>query len=304
MKNNYIKSPLNYTGGKYKLLPQIIPLFPKNIDTFIDLFCGGFNVGININANRIIGNDIETNLIKLLNVFKDIESEVIINNIENIIKEYGLSDTSTNGYEFYNTNSSDGVAKYNKEKYLKLRNDFNKNQNDVFLFFTVIIFAFNNQIRFNSKGEFNMAVNKRDFNSNIKKNIINFGNTIKNKDIIFTNKNFEELKIDKLNFNDFVYLDPPYLLGCANYNERDGWNELKEYSLLNLCDKLNKNGINFALSNVLEHKGMKNEILLNWSKKYNINYLNYNYNNCHYHNTDNKKNKTIEVLITNYEINN
>ena len=39
--SEYIKSPLNYTGGKYKLLPQILPLFPNEIDTFIDLFGGG-----------------------------------------------------------------------------------------------------------------------------------------------------------------------------------------------------------------------------------------------------------------------
>ena len=38
-----IQSPLNYTGGKYKLLPQILPLFPKDIDVFVDLFCGGCN---------------------------------------------------------------------------------------------------------------------------------------------------------------------------------------------------------------------------------------------------------------------
>lgn len=40
MKNIYIKSPLNYTGGKYKLLPQIIPMLPSNINTFVDLFGG------------------------------------------------------------------------------------------------------------------------------------------------------------------------------------------------------------------------------------------------------------------------
>ena len=33
----YIKSPLNYTGGKYKLLSQILPLFPTNINKFVDL---------------------------------------------------------------------------------------------------------------------------------------------------------------------------------------------------------------------------------------------------------------------------
>ena len=32
-----VKSPLNYTGGKYKLLNQIIPIFPKNLDLFVDL---------------------------------------------------------------------------------------------------------------------------------------------------------------------------------------------------------------------------------------------------------------------------
>ena len=37
---SYIKSPLNYVGGKYKLLPQIVPLFPEKIHTFIDLFGG------------------------------------------------------------------------------------------------------------------------------------------------------------------------------------------------------------------------------------------------------------------------
>lgn len=38
--NTYIKSPINYTGGKYRLLNKIIPLFPENINTFVDLFGG------------------------------------------------------------------------------------------------------------------------------------------------------------------------------------------------------------------------------------------------------------------------
>ena len=35
-----IASPLNYTGGKFRLLPQLLPLFPGDTDTFVDLFCG------------------------------------------------------------------------------------------------------------------------------------------------------------------------------------------------------------------------------------------------------------------------
>ena len=46
MRNKMIKSPLNYTGRKYKLLPQILPYFPSNINTFVDMFCGGIDTGI------------------------------------------------------------------------------------------------------------------------------------------------------------------------------------------------------------------------------------------------------------------
>ena len=38
--NKNICSPMNYIGGKYKLLPQILPLFPEFTGTFVDLFCG------------------------------------------------------------------------------------------------------------------------------------------------------------------------------------------------------------------------------------------------------------------------
>ena len=67
-----ISSPLNYTGGKIKLLPQILPLFPNNVSTFVDLFCGGCNVAINTKANTYICNDIKTDLTGLISFMKKI----------------------------------------------------------------------------------------------------------------------------------------------------------------------------------------------------------------------------------------
>ena len=64
-----IQSPLNYTGGKFKLLPQILPLFPENIDIFVDLFCGGANVGVNIKSQRI--NVIEQTSLKKIRINYD-----------------------------------------------------------------------------------------------------------------------------------------------------------------------------------------------------------------------------------------
>ena len=95
-----IQSPLNYTGGKFKLLPQILPLFPKNINTFVDLFCGGCNVGINVDSNRVIYNDLNENLLCLYNTFKNLDKEIILDWIYEIIEKYGLSLVSKNGYKY------------------------------------------------------------------------------------------------------------------------------------------------------------------------------------------------------------
>ena len=298
-KEELVKSPLNYTGGKFKLLPQLLPLFPNKIDTFIDLFGGGFNVGINVKANQIIYNDIEKHIVELLNYFKNNEGNVIIKQIDSLIDKYGLTRTDKYGYEYYGCNSSEGVSRINKKPYLKLREDYNKNKTPL-LFFTTIIFAFSNQIRFNSKGEFNVSVNKRDFNNNIKNNLIRFLNKMKEIEVFFYNEDFTKLKINTLSQNDFVYCDPPYLITCANYNENGGWDENKEIELLNLLNSLNYKGVKFALSNVLENKGKTNNILKDWAKDYNIHYLNNSYGNCNYHTKDKSNNSTIEVLITNY----
>ena len=86
-----IKSPMNYVGGKYKLLNQILPLFPNDIDTFVDLFGGGLDVSINIKANKIITNDIITPLVELYKYWQVTPTDEVISNIENTIFKYSLS---------------------------------------------------------------------------------------------------------------------------------------------------------------------------------------------------------------------
>jgi len=167
------------------------------------------------------------------------------------------------------------------------------------LLYTLIIFAFNHQIRFNSKNEFNIPVGKRDFNKSIRNNLVNFIKRLETIDIEFVCTDFLNYDYSKLDKDDFLYADPPYLITCATYNEQNSWTETDEINLLNLLDSLNSKGIRFALSNVLENKGKSNDILKKWSKKYNVHYLNYNYNNSNYQIKD-KTNKSVEVLITNY----
>ena len=297
----YIKSCLNYTGGKYRLLNQILPLFPKNIDTFVDLLCGGANVALNVDSNKTICNDINKPLINLFNFIKSNNLDFIFNSIFSIIDEYELSKTEEYGYEYYNCNSSQGLGKYNKRGYLKLREDFNFSDSLEFdrclYFYTLIVFGFNNQIRFNKKNEFNNPVGKRDFNNRTQLNLRNFHEVINSKNILFSNKDFNDFDTSNFSSKDFFYIDPPYLITTASYNEQNAWSINDEKNLLKFLDNLDENNMNFALSNVLESKGKENKILKQWANDYNINYLNFDYNNSNY---QTKKGKSVEVLICNY----
>lgn len=297
-----IQSPLNYTGGKFKLLPQILPHFPEKIDTFVDLFCGGCNVGVNVNAGQVILNDSSPILLYLYNTFNNLGVDVMFEMIDGIIKDYALSDSTANGYAFYGCDSSAGLGNFNRAPYLRLREAFNKKNEDYYYYamlFVLIVYAFNNQIRFNSKGEFNLPIGKRDFNNKMKEKLRSFIGRLQSGNYNFFCKDFRELDTSMLTENSFVYCDPPYLITCATYNEQGRWGEQDEKDLLSLLDALNGRRIRFALSNVLSSKGKQNKILAEWAKRYRVIHLDHNYANSNYQTKDKTK-SADEVLIINY----
>lgn len=284
----YVKSPLNYTGGKYKLLPQLLEIFPKEIDTFVDLFAGGGNVAVNVAAKHIIYNDIMWQVPEMLQEFKSVGVDECLQRIDYFIADYELS-------------------KDNREGYLKLRERYNDSFDlefsimDPLMLYTLICYSFNNQLRFNKKQEYNMPFgkNRSSFNPALREKFVAFVNRLQEIDIQFFSKDFRKLKTDGLKRGDFVYCDPPYLITVASYNENGGWGEQVERELLFKLDEIDKAGVRFGLSNVLESKGKENTILKEWSKRYKVNYLEHTYSNCSYHKKD-KESKDVEVLITNY----
>lgn len=299
--SGFIKSPLNYTGGKHKLLPQITKLFPNEIRTFYDVFAGGANVGINAKAQNITCIEKNKYVVKLLKLIQNNNFEDLNQRVIDIVDKFGLSQSYIKGYDFYSADSSAGLGHYNKQAFIKLRNEFNKDKTRIDLLLVLILYSFNNQIRFNSKGDFNLPVGKRDYNGSSRKNIAAFNQISNEKKISFKSGDFRSVESMDLNKNDFVYLDPPYLLGLASYNEMGGWTEKDENDLYDLLTRLDGKGVPFALSNVLEHKGEVNKIMENWAKRNNyiVHELDYHYKNSNYHSAA-KNNKTVEVLITNY----
>lgn len=286
MGNEFLKAPMNYTGNKFKLLSQIIPLFPNNINTFVDLFCGSSTVSLNVNANKIVCNDSNEPLIEVLKYLQSSNKETILKEINTIINEFDLYNYENGGY------------------YL-LRDRYNKYKHPLDLY-VLSCFSFSFQIRFNKRGEFNMPSGKSrsKYTRVMAENLDKFITHVKDKNISYVTSDFKTFNISSLKENDFVYCDPPYLISCAVYNEKNGlgggYGEQDEVDLLNLLDKLNSMGVKFAVSNVLYHKGLENTLLIDWSKKYNIHYLDKNYSTCNYQLKERDKKKTVEVLVTNY----
>lgn len=270
-------------GGKFKLLPQIIELLPDNINTFVDLFGGGFNVGSNVNAQKIIYNDKCAPVKAILKCFYKNTTDYCLNTIDSYINEYELT-------------------KDNNEGYLIFRSDYNNSDNkSPLMLYTLICYAFNNQIRFNSKGDFNMPFgkNRSSFNPSLRQKFIDFCENLHNKNCIFTSLDFRDAMFfiqSHYGENDFIYCDPPYFNSTASYNEQQGWTEDDENSLLKILVECNNKSIKWALSNNLK----TNPKLKDWAGKngFIIHYLNGDYKNCNYHKKD--RTKDIEVLITNY----
>jgi len=159
----------------------------------------------------------------------------------------------------------------------------------------LLIYGFNRMLRFNSEGKFNLPVGNVDFNKNVVNALNSYFDFVRGKKISFTPKDFGKFVSEKEYFkDDFVYLDPPYLITASEYTKF--WNQKFESDLLSMIDNLNKKGVKFALSNVTHYHGNKNDLLINWIKKYKVHNIKSNYINYH----DNKKKKIQEVVVTNY----
>ena len=301
-KKDVIRSPFFYVGDKSKLMPQLLKVFPKNIDTYYEPFCGGGSSFLNVIANKYVLNDIDRYMIKLHNLLKDnaITSDMFFLILNNIEDHYGLSASHKQDIipsELKKQYPKTYFAKFNKNNYAKMRSDFNKDKNNMELLYALLIYGFNRMLRFNSKGDFNLPVGNVDLNQNVIDALKDYFNFAKNSNLQFSSLDFREF-LNKQNFkaNDFIYLDPPYLISSSEYNKL--WTEKDEIDLLNILDDLNNKGVRFAISNLLFTKDRENTLFINWAKKYKIFDISSNYIN--YHDNSNKTTNK-EVLVTNYD---
>lgn len=92
-----IISPIFYMGNKRKICEELISYFPKEIDTFYDLFSGSAVMSMNTNANKYVLNDIDNHVCELYNIFKRYNYSDIINHITRRIYEFDLPKERSKG---------------------------------------------------------------------------------------------------------------------------------------------------------------------------------------------------------------
>lgn len=293
-----IISPIPYMGNKKRLINNgLISMFPRGIHTFVDLFSGSGIVSMNIRADRIIMNDIDTHLIELYELFKSHTAEYIIQHIESRIQEFGLSKETTRRCAF---KDFEKINQY-KEAYIKLRNKYNQEKSTLDLC-TLMYFSFSQQFRFNSDGDFNMPCGDDYFSEYQKGGIISGCDFFHNNDVTISNLDFKQFDTSTLSTSDFVYLDPPYLITLAVYTENQngyaGWSAEDEQALYDLCESLNTNGVHFGMSNVFRNRGNVNQTLIDWCKYHQFKVHRFH---LHTYSACGKGNSNAEeVFITNY----
>lgn len=300
---SYVKSPIYYMGNKYELLPNLLTYFPKKetVSEFIDLFGGSGVVSINVPYENITYNELNHNITNLFKMLVETEPKEIINHIKSRIDEFELYNKTTHKRQI----SDIEIREKANKKYLNFRAFYNKQKEKNYLdLYTLTYFSFNNLIRFNSKSEFNMPFGKQCFlfgEDDV--NIELFYNVMSKKTVSIKNEDaFKILENIKENKGQFIYLDPPYSNTMAIYNESrafGGWSIEHDNKLFQELNRLNELGIKWAMSNVLENKGIKNTHIEEWVN--NNGYKIIEFEEKQYFGFGKGSANTREVLIVNYK---
>lgn len=271
-KDIVIESPLNYPGSKAKMVNQIKNTSPNEYNTFIDAFGGGFNVGINVESSHIIYNEINHFVVELIKSFSELDTYQYLQKIFNLIEQYNLNEGSKKGY-------------------LSLRNAYNSNRDrPVEMLYTLTLYGFQQQIRFNSKHEFNNPYGSRRFNDRLLAKFISFARVVKTKDIVFEIGSY--LTLDRYaNRGSLFYFDPPYNGTTGVYNDGKrgflGWSQHQESCMFEFLEKIDKSDALFILSYI------KTREIEEWAKAHNFNAISVNKPQGKYGDRE-------EILITNY----
>ncbi len=239
---------IKWVGGKGQLIEQLEALLPADFSekeniTYIEPFVGGgamlfYMLQKFSNIKSAVINDINPDLTLCYQVVRDNPTE-LINSLKDIQSQYYSIKTEDKRKDFFL-----------QQRELFNTKSLNKIDNTT-LFFFLNRTCFNGLYRVNKSGKFNVPFGRYSTPTICDESTIYADSKILQNVEIMTG-DFEQT-FDKIKGNTFFYFDPPYrpLSNTSSFNDytKEDFNDNAQIRLKLFCDKLNKVGIDFMLSN-------------------------------------------------------
>jgi len=271
-----LKTPLRYPGGKSKSIKYISPLIP-DYDEYREPFIGGASVFIHLKQtypNKIYWiNDLYSSLYIFWNELKTHPMEVILQ-INEWKNEYKNNEKQMFKYAIENLDSPDGV-KAGAAFYVINKTSFSG---------------------LSSSGSFSQQAVTQNFTDNCINKLDSISKVLGNTTI--TNLDYSEL-INKPGKNVFLFLDPPYFLGKKSnlYGKNGDMHKNFNHELFAETIKKCPHKWLITYNDCPEIRELFNApgiTIQSWEVGYTM----------HIHHNENKQQKSKEIFIYNYDLNN
>lgn len=249
IKNYKLKPFLKWAGSKKQIINIITSKIPTKINTYYEPFVGGGSVPLALLTEMIRG---EREIKKM--IISD-KNEVLIN-AYNCVKKYPrklISYLKRLDKEYQSKRSMNGKEKL----FYEMRDKYNNESKKISNCMRATLFIFLNKTCFRGlyregPNGFNVGFgNYKNPNICDEDNLFLISRCL-NKYKVLIKYHSYNLLLGKVKKGDFVYLDPPYYpinnTSFVKYHRNSFCIDDHE-ELYKFCDQLNKNGINFLMSN-------------------------------------------------------
>ena len=189
---------IKWSGSKRSQANEIIKYFPKEINTYLEPFCGGASVlrapiESDVKVGTYICSDVNQDLINLWNAIK--------NSPESVYEVYSL--------RWHELNDKDDDKGRKKRYFEEVRECYNREHNP-YDFFFILRTTTNGMPRYNRNGEFNNSFHITRNGicpERVKPIIFEWSDILNDNNVQFIQNDFKDISTTD---STFMYLDPPY----------------------------------------------------------------------------------------------
>lgn len=267
-----------WTGGKRKLLPQLLALMPEHYNTYYEPFVGGGALFFELAPENAVINDYNS---ELINAYRQIQESPV--ELLDLLREHERN----NSKDYYlNIRSAD-----RDERIINMTNV----ERAARLIYMLRV-NFNGLYRVNAKNQFNVPYGRYRNPKIVDVDLIHeLSEYLNENNIQILNEDFQQA-VDGAEEGDFVYFDPPYipLTETSSFTSytHEGFSYEEQVRLRDTFIDLTNRGVQVMLSN------SSSDLAIELYQDFNIHYVETMRTNGA---TNVSRGIITEIIVTNYD---